>query len=632
MSKTDGSEYRRKLVELAEKIKDFPASKISRSRKSCRSSSPTPSEMSQYGFSKAQSVNSLSSASSSKKKNKNHLLEPERMKELETVEAQMANIAQSLSQKRRRQSSILSKGSKDVFDLKKLLTSKDLDKERPCNVSATELSNRTANSIKGSEESDRTLMLQYLAKSQLETERRRLALNAIRMALESLEYSERSGSKDNNITLDIQDRLKNEDYNLRCLKEEQSTLLQVLSVESRLEKSLKSKLSIYRFIKDDPDAYQIRNSQFVYNPSKPCVRFAVDESGYGVFVNNAEEGIRLAKGDRILEVNSSYTFCSTLEEVLSVIIPGLNSVTILRKVTKGSDYDTELKNLQVKYAAIQRERDALKQDKIKQSHRITYLEEQVNEMEHVCAELRTAGEIIHTETENLLRQIRGNGDSPETERDTKHKTKKPKPPRTSLLRKGEGSDTSSVKSEVKSDISKPSEKSNDSGYHYNEPHLKSSEFNYSIKSDHSFRPSGIDSVSGRHIHHHEALYATTDLTSGTLKSRCETPTDNRSVASADGHRERHRIPKGYSSDIDRTIPRQKKFLKPPVPKKPSFLLKSSSLQSIERRQDEFINGYDTNPSGFNSMNSVKSEKGSLISVPGFKWPLLSSGKKLLSIH
>ena len=58
------------------------------------------------------------------------------------------------------------------------------------------------------------------------------------------------------------------------------------------------KVLFHRFIKDDPDAYQIRNSQFVYNPSKPCVRFAADESGYGVFVNNAEEGIRLAKGDR----------------------------------------------------------------------------------------------------------------------------------------------------------------------------------------------------------------------------------------------------------------------------------------------------------------------------------------------
>ena len=42
--------------------------------------------------------NSLSSASSSKKKNKNHLLEPERMKELETVEAQVngKTIADSL--------------------------------------------------------------------------------------------------------------------------------------------------------------------------------------------------------------------------------------------------------------------------------------------------------------------------------------------------------------------------------------------------------------------------------------------------------------------------------------------------------------------------------------------------------
>ena len=66
MSKTDGSEYRRKLVELAEKIKDFPASKISRSRKSCRSSSPTPSEMSQYGFSKAQSVVSIIYAGTNK--------------------------------------------------------------------------------------------------------------------------------------------------------------------------------------------------------------------------------------------------------------------------------------------------------------------------------------------------------------------------------------------------------------------------------------------------------------------------------------------------------------------------------------------------------------------------------------
>ncbi|XP_046390465.1 uncharacterized protein LOC124159023 [Ischnura elegans] len=113
-----------------------------------------------------------------------------------------------------------------------------------------------------------------------------------------------------------------------------------------------------------------------------------DGNKSGLFIEWASSACPLSHGDRIIEVNGESVIGSSSDEMRRILgtVSGTVCVVVLRKVnpTRRTEVNVK-KDEDVRsddaMAVLKKERDALKGENLRLTHRISYLEEQVNELQ-----------------------------------------------------------------------------------------------------------------------------------------------------------------------------------------------------------------------------------------------------------
>uniref|UniRef100_W8AXA5 PDZ domain-containing protein n=1 Tax=Ceratitis capitata TaxID=7213 RepID=W8AXA5_CERCA len=204
------------------------------------------------------------------------------------------------------------------------------------------------------DESEKPAAEQKLQKLKAEAENKKIKIKNLKSALEKLDITD---------NIDIRIRQAELEY---ALGREELQMLSIVeearALQARLEKSKPELQTIYNILNSGATlslhAVHATTGRWAAH-SKP------DQPGF--YVEWALEGDGLYKGDRILEVNGKLVACRTKEELQKVIgNSGKCQIVVLRK----------------KCAPIpQKQLDQEKENNMRLQHRISYLEEQVRELQ-----------------------------------------------------------------------------------------------------------------------------------------------------------------------------------------------------------------------------------------------------------
>ncbi|XP_037941027.1 uncharacterized protein LOC119673977 [Teleopsis dalmanni] len=193
-----------------------------------------------------------------------------------------------------------------------------------------------------------------LQKLKTEAENKKIKIKNLKIALEKLDITD---------NIDIRIRQAELEY---ALGREELQLLSVVeearALQARLEKSKPELQTLYNIL----NAGISLSLHAVYATSgRWAAQIKTEQTG--VFIDWALEGDGLYKGDRILEVNGKLVACQTKEELQKLVgNSGKCQMVVLRK-----------KTAQIP----QKQLDQEKENNMRLQHRISYLEEQVKELQ-----------------------------------------------------------------------------------------------------------------------------------------------------------------------------------------------------------------------------------------------------------
>ncbi|XP_055917174.1 uncharacterized protein LOC129949627 [Eupeodes corollae] len=205
------------------------------------------------------------------------------------------------------------------------------------------------------EDSEKPAAEQKLLRLKADAENKRIAIRNLKTALDKLDITD---------NIDIRIRQAELEY---ALGREELQLLSIVeearALQTRLDKSKPELNSLYSLVTSG-----INLCLHAVQATVGRWDAQVKPEAPGLYVDWALEGEGLYKGDRLLEVNGKLVTCKTKEELQKLIgISGECQLVVLRKKA------TTIPQKQI---------DQQKEDNLRLQHRISYLEEQVKELQH----------------------------------------------------------------------------------------------------------------------------------------------------------------------------------------------------------------------------------------------------------
>nr|CAD7202244.1 unnamed protein product [Timema douglasi] len=236
-----------------------------------------------------------------------------------------------------------------------------------------------------------------LNKLRHDMDNKRLAIKNLKMALDRLDITEFPSIQNelrSNIDVRIQQaeleyQLGREELNLLTLLEE-SRNLQLCLEDAEQSRARADQATIYNCVKGCLNA-SLHAVELDYDPKSPQFGAGPRDNTPGLYVKWATEESGMLKGDRVVEVNGKLVLGKTKEDMvrLLAVAPSPAQLVLLRARNSTSHHALEQKlrslheELRVTVEQAQeceRDKEALKTDNVRLTHRISYLEEQVAEL------------------------------------------------------------------------------------------------------------------------------------------------------------------------------------------------------------------------------------------------------------
>ncbi|XP_055374098.1 uncharacterized membrane protein DDB_G0293934 isoform X2 [Condylostylus longicornis] len=205
------------------------------------------------------------------------------------------------------------------------------------------------------DDSEKPAAEQKIARLKIDAENKRIAIRNLKSALDKLDITD---------NIDIRIRQAELEY---ALGREELQLLSIVeearALQTRLDKSKPESNSLYSIITSG-----INLSLHAVNATTGRWAAITKSESHGLFIEWALDGEGLLRGDRILEVNGKLITCKTKEELQKIVgTSGKCQLVIIRK-----------KSL----ALPQQQLAQQQEDNQRLQHRISYLEEQVRELQN----------------------------------------------------------------------------------------------------------------------------------------------------------------------------------------------------------------------------------------------------------
>uniref|UniRef100_A0A1A9UIZ2 PDZ domain-containing protein n=1 Tax=Glossina austeni TaxID=7395 RepID=A0A1A9UIZ2_GLOAU len=205
------------------------------------------------------------------------------------------------------------------------------------------------------DEAEKPAAEQKLQKLKIETENKKIKIRNLKSALERLDITD---------NIDVRIRQAELEY---ALGREELQLLSIVeevrALQARLEKSKVEPQSLYSKLSSGValSLHAVQASTGRWSVQE------IPEASGAFYIEWALDGDGLYKGDRILEINGKLVTCNTKEDLQKLVgITGKSQMVVLRK----------------KPAPIpQKQLDQEKENNMRLQHRISYLEEQVKELQ-----------------------------------------------------------------------------------------------------------------------------------------------------------------------------------------------------------------------------------------------------------
>ncbi|CAG9860105.1 unnamed protein product [Phyllotreta striolata] len=333
-----------------------------------------------------------------------------RMAQLETLEAKMASIEVSLSSTPRRKKNGSVSGlslSSSIQSIPKELAVKELEKLRNAlrdkeniiqslkgqltipGLRLNALRNTGSGGAKELTEVERKQAEARLSRLKTDIDNKRLTIKNLKIALERLDITDNIDVRIQQAELEYQ--LGREELNLLTLLEE-TRALQLCIEESN--KNSSEYHTLYSCVKGNETA-TLQAIQLDYDVNNPKFGAGPKDSMPGLYVDWALEETNLCKGDRLIELNGKIVLNKSREDLnrLLAAAPDPAQIVVLRKFPEneiplngnGSSSEAgalraQLESLRDRADEAQKSKEGFKQDNIRLTHRISYLEEQVSEL------------------------------------------------------------------------------------------------------------------------------------------------------------------------------------------------------------------------------------------------------------
>ncbi|XP_050714616.1 uncharacterized protein LOC126997519 isoform X2 [Eriocheir sinensis] len=324
-----------------------------------------------------------------------------RVNKLQTLEAKMASIEVSLGWKRRREALLetLPRAARDLVRELDTLHQALRDKDTVIQTLKTQITNLGGTVGGGGSEgggalteTERRSVQERLAKVQGELDSKRVAVKNLKLALEKIDITDNIDVRIRAAELEYE--LEREELNILNLKEESNVLttrLQENTPSPACNGVSGSNSSLHALLTSAGGAAALGGASLLsltipHTPGNPPFH-VTPRPPLGCVIDWATDDTRLKKGDRLVEVNGEGVVGCGLEQVTRVMgsTTHLNLV-VARPVTgpsrKSEDRSKEVKELSAKLDKTQKEKESFKSDNTRLSHRISYLEEQVLELQN----------------------------------------------------------------------------------------------------------------------------------------------------------------------------------------------------------------------------------------------------------
>lgn len=333
-----------------------------------------------------------------------------RVNKLQTLEAKMASIEVSLGWKRRREALLetLPRAARDLVRELDALHQALRDKDTVIQSLKTQITNLGGTVGGGGEgggaltETERRSVQDRLAKVQSELDSKRVTVKNLKLSLEKIDITDNIDVRIRAAELEYE--LEREELNILNLKEEANVL------NTRLQENTPSPAangtpgknsSLHSLLTSAGGAAALGGASLLslsvpHTPGNPPFH-VTPRPPLGCVIDWATDDTRLKKGDRLVEVNGESVVGCGLEQVTRVMAGAtLLNLVVARPITgtagrKSEDRGKEVKELSAKLDKTIKEKDSYKSDNTRLSHRISYLEEQVLELQNALSRTRESG-------------------------------------------------------------------------------------------------------------------------------------------------------------------------------------------------------------------------------------------------
>ncbi|KAG0721021.1 hypothetical protein GWK47_047298 [Chionoecetes opilio] len=333
-----------------------------------------------------------------------------RVNKLQTLEAKMASIEVSLGWKRRREALLetLPRAARDLVRELDTLHQALRDKDTVIQSLKTQITN-LGGTVGGSgegggalTEAERRSVQERLVKVQAEEDSKRVTIKNLKLTLEKIDITDNIDVRIRAAELEYE--LEREELNILNLREEANVLNTRLqdNTPSPASSGVKgSNSSLHTLLTSAGGSAALGGASLLsltvpHTPGNPPFH-VTPRPPLGCVIDWATDDTRLKKGDRLVEVNGEGVVSCGLEQVTRVMAKAthLNLVVARPIIGTGSrkveDRGKEVKDLSVKLDKTLKEKDTYKSDNTRLSHRISYLEEQVLELQNTLGRTRETG-------------------------------------------------------------------------------------------------------------------------------------------------------------------------------------------------------------------------------------------------
>ncbi|XP_064091306.1 uncharacterized protein LOC135205005 isoform X2 [Macrobrachium nipponense] len=347
-----------------------------------------------------------------------------RVDKLQTLEAKMASIEVSLGWKRRREALLetLPRAARDLVRELDGLHQALRDKDGVIQSLKTQITN-LGGTVGGAgegggvlTEAEKKTIQERLTKVQGEMDAKKVAIKNLKLALEKIDITDNIDVRIRAAELEYE--LEREELNILNLKEESNVLGARLqeNTSSTSSSSTSSnggqgpKVTLHALMSSAGGGAALGGANLVtlslaHTPGNPPFH-VIPRPPMGCVIDWAAEDTKLKKGDRLLEVNGSNVVGGGLEMVTRLMAASTHLNLVIARPNPGTgtcgrrsdaraekqleDRSREIKDLVSRLDKALKEKETMKSDNTRLNHRISYLEEQVSELQISLQKTREA--------------------------------------------------------------------------------------------------------------------------------------------------------------------------------------------------------------------------------------------------